>query len=1359
MEQSTTDAISRVAMPSVLDKEISDFSKDAFGHQYFAKALESLIEGPHKPPFSIGLLGSWGTGKSSIKELYLSSLASGSSAPKGKQRRDRFKPVTFNAWRYGGGEDIKRALLRHVFIELGGDDVELRRCLYQQVTDTAQKKRSLSDWGKEALAQNFASLLLFCVLFIVVMTTIYVTAKSLGIDGGWSVATSIAFGTAVAGFLAKCVVDIRLKSPTLFNNQTVISFPTTSSEEYERLLVEQIHAFRKTKSGKTIERLVIFVDDLDRLSASEMVAGLDAVRTFLELPLANASDDFGVVFVISCDEDRVAEALSRGRGILKPELPGSVFTRYDARRYLDRLFQFRLEIPPFPKLDMRLFAENKLREAGSIVADLESRGVRVQDLIERLIHVGVESPRNAVQIVNSFVQSWWVAVLRERDGAGSVVPGVLYEGAVTNHPFALAALCALKVDFPDFYNELQKRPELIREFDRLIFKNESLESLAPGAKYALKDFIITSNDADNSSNQVRQEYRGLRQYLSSLQDLRWPKSLQPLLLLAQDTISRRFGDSAPELHDAFVSGDTQGVLEIFGHHLDRSDLEVDQIKLLEQLAKELSDETEARRINAARVLADLAPRIPSQLRRGLMVPLARQMSTSKITRMNVGPEAAQEIIESIPSIDRQDVVAAFAGDLLIKQKLDWQLPNRQTPNIDELTVSVKAAIDLVLSVFKRDGLNQNTAVLLKEWLIVREIQSANAEKALPFSELEKWVNEYPDQLLPLLNSEYSRLAIDTIDKDANSIADKSQVFAKLNIVFHDLAKNGEEDRKLLWQQLSKLVSVEDAEAVSVAWIEANRIANLSSAIQSREFLSAFATRLDKDMLAEGAWPLDWKAGGAKFLDLMVSWREHIDSKTASAISPLVYSWALGSDTADYMVRAAEILRENHNDVWHEFVDGVVDDELFTLPEQTLTYLSSQVGELTESERTELVQQMDAFVNKTQLSENTLKAYAGFARGISKSEWSLSPFESHWKNLSSRLVAMRNDTKYLDGLFPVSRDILVATPVGEAGDLLHQLFSQTANSIDQNSVLHKHMIGFWPEESDQIGDYDPTGIAKSALHIIKGNPSFAGAGYIFRSVVELADKELLVEDLDSEIANASIALWPHNAETVLATIDQIAPMLSPTHVVSLLKGQQRSDDVSFIAGKMAKVSDNAEIIAVTKEILSAEPQELGEEADGVLFMWLSALDEQTSVVQTLLSDEGLTDEQCCRLLNYVVQCRKKFSFDFITEIVRDFLVDTNREKTKQFLADRLTIISDVAADGEQQSKISRVLISIIPKISTKHLRIVGSVIEKFGASGYLERDKKVLDQLDAAQLKILSECFPSSRPLSKRLREKEKDAAE
>jgi hypothetical protein len=250
-----------------------------------------------------------------------------------------------------------------------------------------------------------------------------------------------------------------------------------------------IELFRKEPNGRSCERLVVFVDDLDRLSAAEMVSGLDAVRTFLELPLTDASDNFGVIFVISCDEDRVADALSRGRGRVNPDLPGSVFTRSDARRYLDRLFQFRLEIPPFPKPDMREFTEKKLRAAGSMAAEIEKRGVKLQDLVDRLIHVGVQSPRNAIQIMNAFTQTWWIATQRERSGIGSSAPGVLREGAVTHHPLALASLCVLRVDFPDFYNELQKRPELIYEFNRVVFRRESPETLAIGSQYALKEFL------------------------------------------------------------------------------------------------------------------------------------------------------------------------------------------------------------------------------------------------------------------------------------------------------------------------------------------------------------------------------------------------------------------------------------------------------------------------------------------------------------------------------------------------------------------------------------------------------------------------------------------------------------------------------------------------------------------------------------------------------------------------------------------------------------------------------------------------------------------------------------------------------
>jgi predicted KAP-like P-loop ATPase len=156
-------------MPSILDRELSDLSKDAFGHQYLTDALRNLIEGSHLPPYSIGLLGSWGTGKSTIKQLYLESVKSDSTGTRGKRRNDRIHPITFNAWRYGGDQDLKRALLRHTFIELGGDEPELRRELYHQVTETAQSRRSFKEWLVEAVLQNLASVGIFVVMFAAVM--------------------------------------------------------------------------------------------------------------------------------------------------------------------------------------------------------------------------------------------------------------------------------------------------------------------------------------------------------------------------------------------------------------------------------------------------------------------------------------------------------------------------------------------------------------------------------------------------------------------------------------------------------------------------------------------------------------------------------------------------------------------------------------------------------------------------------------------------------------------------------------------------------------------------------------------------------------------------------------------------------------------------------------------------------------------------------------------------------------------------------------------------------------------------------------------------------------------------------------
>lgn len=369
-------------MPSLLDREINSADSDAFGHRHFARALKDLIESPiNEPPFSIGLLGKWGTGKSSIKEIYLSVLKDDQTKNnKGNTRGQRFFPITFNAWRFGG-EKIKRAILRHVFLQLGGDETILKDALFRQIKKTELEKREWGDILKDALDRWGFSLIQVSLVFLFIIGFLYSVSLIFDLSNEWVIGIIISIFGIISIPIFRYLLDPKRFLVQRYSNITRIETPSSSAEEYEDLLVEQLGRFKtgKTsiKEGKICERIIIFIDDLDRLSPEEMVSGLDAVRTFMEIEKDQLPKNLGIVFVISCDEERVADALAdRRRWRSTPELPGTVFNRTDARRFLDRIFQFRLEIPQFPKRDMRNFAMERLtKDMPAIAADLINRNV------------------------------------------------------------------------------------------------------------------------------------------------------------------------------------------------------------------------------------------------------------------------------------------------------------------------------------------------------------------------------------------------------------------------------------------------------------------------------------------------------------------------------------------------------------------------------------------------------------------------------------------------------------------------------------------------------------------------------------------------------------------------------------------------------------------------------------------------------------------------------------------------------------------------------------------------------------------------------------------------------------------------
>ncbi len=217
-------------MPSLLDREIDSDHDDAFGHRHFAKALESLIESPgNAPPFSIGLLGKWGSGKSSTKSIYLTSLADTRS-------NGTVFPITFNAWRFGG-EDLKRALLRHVFLATGGDKNALDDALFRQLEETVKKQRT---W-KEIFA-DFYERVLWIPMQLLLMVAgliglLLVVAWAFDLTNPW-LASVVALGfTALGWKLVSQLPELnRLVIPRT-SSVVRVDAPRSTAEQYEDLLV------------------------------------------------------------------------------------------------------------------------------------------------------------------------------------------------------------------------------------------------------------------------------------------------------------------------------------------------------------------------------------------------------------------------------------------------------------------------------------------------------------------------------------------------------------------------------------------------------------------------------------------------------------------------------------------------------------------------------------------------------------------------------------------------------------------------------------------------------------------------------------------------------------------------------------------------------------------------------------------------------------------------------------------------------------------------------------------------------------------------------------------------------------------
>ena len=373
---------------------------DALDFKPYVETLADIAK-TGNTPLTIGVFGSWGSGKTSLMIMVKELLAENSTI------------AWFDAWKYDKEETLWRAFLLIILNALYEDkkisDDELTRL-------TAMLYRALDLEKSGGVTIDLAKLTEKTVLagvqlglsFIPGVNTLTELAKEL---------QKGSVGTAQQG-----VLDAIQRERSLIHIEQVRSLEQFV-EEFRELVAERV-----TKQG---ERLVVFVDDLDRCLPEKAIEVLEAIKLFVDAP--------GCVFFLGLDR----EVIERGIEIRYQEHKRKNGDNYviDGARYLEKIIQLPFQLPAVERSKMDEFVRG-------LAATWDDD--RCPDIFAEGLG---ENPRQIKRTVNMFLMLWKLSARRD-----------LQEKITA---LRLAKVVAIQAMYPDLYNlVLKEEPRYLRELEK-----------------------------------------------------------------------------------------------------------------------------------------------------------------------------------------------------------------------------------------------------------------------------------------------------------------------------------------------------------------------------------------------------------------------------------------------------------------------------------------------------------------------------------------------------------------------------------------------------------------------------------------------------------------------------------------------------------------------------------------------------------------------------------------------------------------------------------------------------------------------------------------------------------------------------
>jgi predicted KAP-like P-loop ATPase len=323
------------------DTPISKPFEDRLGYNEFSKRFGKIIaKSNSSSSVVIALTGEWGSGKSSVlnlTEYYLTEKP----AEIGLLKDDISLILHFNPWIFSGRDDLIRQFFHQIRKEFGTDHTKNKLgVIYEKISPVINRL--------------------------------------------------VVFGLAISQYIPK--ENITSAQTTLLSagciNNVVSDVTTNSKKESQNLSLLEERQLLTNEFEKLPLKIVIVIDDIDRLTNDEILDFFKAIKAIIDFP--------NIVFILAYDEEVIQNAVGRMMCIDG----NSKVDRNCARNYLEKIIQLPIPLPPPNKLKQEIFLGEELTEIFKNTHEIYKENEQWERINNSISHF-VSTPRRIKRLINA----------------------------------------------------------------------------------------------------------------------------------------------------------------------------------------------------------------------------------------------------------------------------------------------------------------------------------------------------------------------------------------------------------------------------------------------------------------------------------------------------------------------------------------------------------------------------------------------------------------------------------------------------------------------------------------------------------------------------------------------------------------------------------------------------------------------------------------------------------------------------------------------------------------------------------------------------------------------------------------------